>query len=307
MKKGYLDVGDGHRVYWEDWGNPKAFPTMYLHGGPGSGFGKSAKALFDPKKHRVIFFDQRGAGRSKPFASTHQNTTHHLIADAERLREHLGITRFNLVGGSWGSALSLLYAIAHPHRVRRMVLWGVYLVRQFETDFVNEGFPRYFFPEAWEEFISRVPQRYRKNGDSIMRYYAHNIRSKNQKRAKEFADAWTVWESTLVSISYNPQTILKEVKSDRKTKAVALLETHYFLNKCFIPENYILKNVKKIRDIPCYAVQGYFDMCTPSIAAHDLKLAYGKQFRLTRVRSGHMSSDQEMHAALRKLIETKLR
>lgn len=304
--KGFLDVGNGHSIYWEDWGNPKAKPIFSLHGGPGTGFGDSHKTLFDPKKHRVIFHDQRGSKRSTPFAEIKNNTTQDLIADIERLRTKLGIEKMYIFGGSWGSTLSLLYTIAHPENVEKIVIWSVFLARQFEVDFVNEGYPKYFFPAAWERFISLVPEDHRKTGDSVMRYYAQNIHSSDQETATKFANEWSLWESTLVSINYDPAFIEKEVLEDKNNTAVAKLETHYFLNKCFVPENYIFDNISKIKHIPGVLVQGRFDMCTPPVSAHDFSKAFGDRLSLLWVNSGHLRSDPEMHAALRGVAATFL-
>lgn len=306
MKRGYLDVGDGHTLYFEDWGNPKAHPIMHLHGGPGSGFSARTKKLYNPKTQRVIFFDQRGAGKSTPHASTYKNTTAHLVADIEKVRTHLGIECMHVSGGSWGSTLALVYAIKHPERVTRLLLWGIYLARQFENDFVNGGCPRHFFPEAWERFIAPVPKAERRNGNAIMRFYAGKIRSKNRAVAKRFAEEWTLWECILMTFTYDPVKTLKFVKRDPDTLSVAVLETHYFLNKCFIPNNYILKNINKIKHIPCAVAHGYFDMCTPPVAAHELRRAYGKKLSLTWVKTGHYSSNSEMRATLRRLAKKHL-
>lgn len=295
--KGFLDT-DGHRIYWEDWGNPDAKPIFALHGGPGGGFSDRHKLLFDSKIHRVIFHDQRGSGRSTPFASTENNTTQDLVKDIELLRTHLGLERIHVTGGSWGSALTLFYAIAHPERVDRMLIWSLFLARQFEVDFVNEGYPRYFFPDAWERFISLVPKGNRKTGDDVMRYYAEKIRSDDVAVATKYADEWTLWEITLCSIVYDPAVFEKETIGDKDNLAIARLETHYFLNKCFVPENYILDNIEKIKNIPCTLIQGRFDMCTPAISAFDLKKAYGEKLTLNVVNSSHLSTDPEMSKAL---------
>lgn len=295
--RGFLET-DGHKIHWEDWGNPAAKPIFSLHGGPGGGFSDRHKLLFDPKIHRVIFHDQRGSGKSVPFADTKDNTTQGLIKDIEALRGHLGIEKIYVMGGSWGSTLSLFYAIAHPERVERLVIWSLFLARQFEVDFVNEGYPRYFFPEAWERFISLVPEDQRKTGDDVMRRYAEKINSIDEVVALKYANEWTLWELTLCSILYDPVVLEKEILEDKDTLAIARLETNYFLNKCFVPENYILDNISRIKHIPCSLIQGRFDMCTPPISAIDLKREYGNNLSLRIVNSGHMSTDPEMHKAL---------
>ncbi len=303
--KGHIE-NDGHKIYWEDWGNPKATPIFLMHGGPGGGFEERHKTMFDPKVHRVIFHDQRGSGRSLPFADTENNTSQGLIEDIEVLRKHLGIDKMYVMGGSWGSTLSLLYTIAHPERVARLLIWGVFLIRQFEVDFVNEGYPRYFYTEAWERFISLVPEAHRKKGDDVMRYYAEKIESKDAEVARKYADEWTLWEISLCSILYDPKKLESETMGDKNNVALARIEMHYFLNKCFVPENFILDNIHKIKHIPCSLVQGRFDMCTPPISAIDLKKAYGANLSLEIVNAGHLTSDPEMARALNEIINTLL-
>jgi len=300
---GLLDVGDGHQIYWEDWGNPNGAPIISIHGGPGGSFSDTHKALFDPAKHHVIFHDQRGCGRSLPFASTENNTTQDLIHDIELLREKFEFETVNIIGGSWGSSLSLLYTIEHPDRVSNLLLWGIYLIRQFETDWVNEGYPRYNFPAEWDRFIALVPEEYRTNGESIMKYYAKQIRSTDAEIVKKYAFEWSLWESALLSINYDPATSIQEVANDPHTLSTAILETHYFTNKCFVAENYILNNIDKIRHIPCKVIQGRFDMCTPAIGAYDLAKAYGENLTLNWVNSGHLRSDPGMHELIKACAE----
>lgn len=298
---GFIEA-DGHRIYWEDWGNPNAKPIMYFHGGPGGGCDEWDKLNFDPSKHRVIFHDQRGSGRSTPFASTERNTTQDLVEDAERIRKHLGIEKMYVTGGSWGSALSLFYSITHPERVEKLIIRGVFLARQFEVDFVNDGTLRYFFPDAWERFISLVPKEYRKTGDGVMGYYAEKMRSQDAALARKYADEWTLWELTLCSINYDPAKLEKMVVGSESNVSIAKLETHYFLNKCFVPENYILDNISKIKHIPCKVIQGRFDMCTPPLSAYDLKKAYGSNLDLIWVNAGHLSTEEKVSEALKRAL-----
>ncbi|HLD79851.1 MAG TPA: alpha/beta fold hydrolase, partial [Candidatus Nanoarchaeia archaeon] len=246
--------------------------------------------------------DQRGCGKSTPLYSTKHNTTQYLISDIEKLRKHLKIESFYVFGGSWGSTMALLYTIAFPKRVKKLMMYGVYLATQEETDFVNEGYPQLAYPEAWERFISLVPVKHRKNGDSIMEYYAKQIWSKNKRIAKKYADEWSLWEWAVMSFNYDPKKIEREVMSFDNT-AVAKFETRYFLNKCFIPEGYILKNVRKIQHIPCFVVQGRFDLCTPSsLGAYKLAKAYGKKLKLQLTLGGHLASEPENFKVIRPLI-----
>lgn len=303
---GFLEVDNGHKLYWEDWGNPQGVPVISLHGGPGSGFKDSHKALFNPEKHHVLFFDQRGAGRSTPFASTEHNTTRDLIDDIEKLREMMSFTTAYIAGGSWGSTLSLLYAIAHPEKVKGLLVWSIYLARQFENDWVNSGSLRDHFPAEWERFISLVPQEHRTSGDAIMAYYATQIRASDEITAHKHAIEWSLWESALLSIQYDPAANEAEVTNDAATTAVAVLETHYFINHCFVAENYILDNLHKISHLPCFVVHGRFDMCTPPVSAYDLANSYGGNATLRWVNSGHLRSDPAMLEALQFVADQNL-
>jgi proline iminopeptidase len=299
ITSGLLEVGDGHRLYWEEWGNRDGVPVLFLHGGPGDSFRADHQALFDPTRHRVLFFDQRGCGRSRPFASTAHNTTQHLLADIDRLLDHVGIATAHVAGGSWGSALALSYAIERPKRVRSLLLWGVYLARHAEDDWVNAGAARHHFPAEWERFAALVPEDLRDDGEAVMAHYARGMRSADPDKAARYAFEWTRWESTLESIAYDPEQLGAQLRSDPNTLSTALLETHYFTHRCFLPENYILDHVHAIRGVPCRIVQGRFDMCTPAASAYDLRRAYGDAATLRWVNAGHAVSDPELFAALR--------
>jgi proline iminopeptidase len=310
-KSGHLDVGDGHRIYNEDWGNPDVTPVMHLHGGPGAGFSESHKLLYNPKINRVIFHDQRGCGRSTPFASIKDNTTQHLIADIEKLREHFKIGRMYVAGGSWGSTLSMLYAVTHPERVIKMMMWGIYLLRQSEIDYLYQGGPKEILPEAWERFINLVPPKDRRSSDGVIKFYAAKIQSKDKKTALKYAAEWNLWESSTVSLGYDWLSTERQVLSSDKSQqdfnlAIARMESHYFLHGCFVEENYILKNIGKIKHIPAYVVQGRFDLCTPPASALDLAKAYGEKLSLQIVRAGHLRSEPETLAALRAVATTAL-
>jgi proline iminopeptidase len=295
---GFLDSGDGHKIFWEDWGNPAGVPVVFLHGGPGGGCDPAHRTLFDPRRHRVLFHDQRGCGRSRPTASTDNNTTAHLIGDIRALMNQVGWESAHVAGGSWGSALALLFAIAHPDRVRSLLVWGVYLARREENDWVNAGGPRSHFPQEWERFIAPVPTDRRGSGDAVMRYYAEQMRSRDSAHAYRFALEWTRWEAALVSLSYQPGQLDRRLSDDPATMVTALLETHYFGNGCFVPENAILENLATIRSIRCHIVQGRFDMCTPPVSAHELAGAYGGNASLQWVNAGHLYTDPELQAAL---------
>lgn len=302
---GYIEVGDGHQLYWEDWGNPEGVPILSLHGGPGSGFSDKHKVIFDPDRHHVIFHDQRGSGNSTPFASTDSNTTQLLVEDIDRIRNERGLDKATLVGGSWGSTLALCYSIEFPHNVDELILWGVYTGSQFENDWVNEGYPRFNFPAEWERFIALVPDEHRSDGDSIMAYYADKIHSESDEVALQYAVEWTLWESTLMSIEYDPDTLVEEVSSDPNTLAIARLETHYFRNKCFLPQDYIKNNLSRIAHIPIHAVQGRFDFCVPPATAYELAKEHGQNMTLEWVNAGHLRTDRYMLSALKRIISER--
>lgn len=296
IKSGYLEVGDGHKLYYEQWGNSDAEPIFFLHGGPGGGFKDKHKFIFNPQKHHVIFFDQRGSGQSKPYASTKNNTTQNLISDIEKLRKLFGFKKIALWGRSWGSALALAYAIEHSSSVSRIAIGGVYIGTRFENDFISTGYVRYTYPEAWERFISLVPEDHKNSGQAITKYYSDKMYGSDKKEAKKYADEWTLWEATTVTINYNKDQLEASVSEDDNL-AIAKLETHYFLNDCFMPENYIIDNIHKIKHIPCYVVQGRFDNCTPPETAYRLSKAYGENLTLQWVNAGHKGSDPEIMAA----------
>jgi proline iminopeptidase len=298
LDHGHLPVGNGHALYWQRWGNAGGVPVVFLHGGPGAGFHDSHKALFDPERHHVLFFDQRGCGRSTPYGSLEHNTTADLVEDIARLMDHVGFGTAHIAGGSWGSALTLAFAIARPERVRSLLVWSVYLARQSENDWVNEGRPRPFFPDEWDRFISQVPVDRRDSGDSVMRFYAEKFDSPDPVEAMEFAVEWTLWESCLLSIAYDSATVEDEVRSGENTLATAKLEAHYFLNGCFLPENDLLTSLDRIRHLSCQVVQGRFDMCTPPESAHELRDAYGSNLTLHVVNAGHLRSDPALREAL---------
>lgn len=305
ISNGYVDVENEHKLYYEQWGNENAEPIFFLHGGPGGEFKYKHTLTFDPDKHHVIFFDQRGSGESKPYASTKNNTTQDLISDIEILREKFKFEKIKLWGRSWGSALALAYAVEHPNRVSRMAIGGIYLGTRVENDFISEGYVRFAYPEAWERFISFVPVEHRKSGTSITQYYSDKMHSKDEEEAKTYADEWTLWEATTVVPNYNRIAVESDVYNSDNL-AIARLETHYFLNDCFMEKDHILNNIDKIKDIPCYVVQGRYDNCTPPETAYKLSEAYGDKLTLQWVSAGHAGSDSETQAVNKAVANTFL-
>lgn len=299
---GHLEVGDGHAIYWEEWGAPDGVPVVCLHGGPGAGFNDTHKALFDPAKHRVLFHDQRGCGRSTPTGRLEHNTSAELVADIDALMTHRGWADAHVAGGSWGSTLSLLFAIAHPGRVRGLLLWSVYLMRGQDEDWVALGGPRTHFPEEWEAFIGLVPADRRSSGREITLWYAERIRSADPAEAERYARAWITWELTLCSLDYDARSVAHAVATDENMLACAIIETHFIGNGGFIPENHILESIGTIQHLPCRVVQGRFDMCTPPYQAFDLARAYGKSLDLAIVNAGHLRTEPALKAGLQAVI-----
>jgi proline iminopeptidase len=287
IRSGRLKVGNGHELYWVDWGNKSIQnPIFFLHGGPGSGFSERDFDKFDPKKQRVVFHDQRGSGRSTPFASIKHNTTADLLGDISKLKQHLGFTNVSLYGFSWGSTLALLYAIKHSNEIEKMLIGGIFLGRKVDADFFLRGGIVSHFPEAWERFAGAVPAKERAD---VGEYYRKKLFSGKPAERKKFAKEWMLYEASILRLDYRPEAAERNLQNFA-AESLAYLEAHYILNDCFIPENYILKNVSKIQNTPTVIVQGRYDfVCAPS-AAHDLHSALPNSI-LHMVMAGHSSSD----------------
>lgn len=281
-----LDVGDGHQIYVEQCGNPDGAPVVVLHGGPGGGCSPAMRRYFDPEAFRVILFDQRGCGRSRPHASTQDNTTWHLVADIERIRATLGIDRWAIFGGSWGATLALVYAETYPDRAAFLALRGVFLSTQRELDWFYGGGAGQFWPEQWARFSALIPEDER--GDMIAAYN-RRLFSGDLMVETRHARAWSAWENALASVESdgNPG----EAPADY-ARAFARLENHYFVNKGFLQEDgQILRDLPKIAHIPGVIVQGRYDMICPPRSAHELAQGW-RSGRLHMVRAaGHALSE----------------
>ncbi len=257
-----LDVGQGHRVYVEQSGNPDGIPVVVCHGGPGGGCSPAMRRFFDPDVYHIILFDQRGCGRSRPFAEVSDNTTWHLIKDMEQIRQHLNIDRWIVFGGSWGATLSLIYAQTHPDRVMALVLRGVFLMTTSELQWFYGGDAGRFWPEAWARFVAPVPDNERAD---LIGAYHKRLFSGDLAEEKRFGQAWSAWENALASISSNGVSV--EPPGDY-ARAFARLECHYFSNGGFLDyDGQILANMGRISHIPGIIVQGRYDMICPPASA----------------------------------------
>ncbi|MEX1197489.1 MAG: prolyl aminopeptidase [Pseudohongiellaceae bacterium] len=268
---GTLTVSPLHTLYYEEAGNPKGQPVVFLHGGPGGGVNPGYRRYFNPAKWRVILFDQRGCGRSTPFAELRENTTWDLVADIERLREHLGIDRWAVFGGSWGSTLALTYAVTHAEACRALFLRGIFLLRRKEIQwFYQEGCSR-LFPDLWESYLAPIPEDER---DDLVAAYHRRLTSTDEKTRKEAAKAWSVWEGSTSRLHFDPAAAAG-FGNERFADAFARIECHYFTNHGFFSEDdYLLRHVDRIRHIPTVIVHGRYDVICPVENAWDLHRAF---------------------------------
>ena len=267
---GMLDVGDGHTLYWERCGTKGAKPAVFLHGGPGSGCSPRQRQQFDPARYDVLLFDQRGCGRSTPYASLENNTTWDLVADIERLREMCGHERWLVFGGSWGSTLSLAYAQSHPERVSELILRGIFLARQQEFDWLYRYGASELYPEEWDRFVGHIPEAER--GD-LVEAYRKRLTDDDPAVQLAAAKAWSRWEGMTVTLLPDPQ-MLAEFTEDSHAVPIGRIENHYFINRCWLEEGQLLANAGRLRAIPGTIVQGRHDCCTPPSAAWALKQAW---------------------------------
>jgi proline iminopeptidase len=268
-RAGMLDVGEGHSLYWEECGRPDGVPVVALHGGPGGGAAPAMRRFFDPARYRAIIFDQRGCGRSRPFAEVRANDTGRLIADMERLREAMGVDRWLVFGGSWGATLALAYARACPERVLGLVLRGVFACTRRELDWFYRHGANMIFPDAWDRLTGRLTPSER---DDIIAAYHERVMSDDPLARRPDAVTWAQWESTLISMSDETAAIPPD---PRRSDALARLETHYFLHGGFLErDGALLEDTAHLKDIPGVIVQGRYDMVTPPRTAWELKRAW---------------------------------
>ena len=272
-RTGRLRVSDLHEIYFEESGNPQGKPALFLHGGPGGGTDPKMRRFFDPEHYRIVLLDQRGCGKSTPHAALAENTTWHLIEDIERLREHLGIHRWLVFGGSWGSTLALAYAETHPARVTELVLRGIFLLRRWELEwfYQSPGGAAALFPDLWEHYIEPIPPAER--GEMMRAYYARLTSEDPGVRARA-AQAWSSWEGATSYLRTAADYVAKFADGPY-AEAFARIECHYFVNGGFFEtDGQLLANVPRIRDIPAVIVQGRYDVVCPMRSAWDLHRAW---------------------------------
>ncbi|GAA0579829.1 prolyl aminopeptidase [Paractinoplanes ferrugineus] len=262
-----VDVGDGHALYVEEVGNPAGIPVVFLHGGPGGGLMPTARRFFDPARYRIVLFDQRGAGRSTPLGSLHQNTTWHLVADIETIRVRLGISAWLVFGGSWGSTLALAYSQSHPTAVTGLILRGITLVRAAELEWVYQRGVDRLQPEEWQRFIAPIPPAER---DDILAAYHRRLLGDDAAEARTCADAWMRWEAIICSLTPDPE-LINTLTADETVLPTARILAHYMVNGGFLAsETQLLDGVDRIRHLPGVIIQGRYDQCCPPITAYDL-------------------------------------
>ncbi len=293
-----MDMGDGHSIYVEQCGNPHGKPVIVLHGGPGGGCSPAMRRYFDPNAYRIILFDQRGCGRSRPHASVENNTTWHLVSDIARIREALDIDKAIVFGGSWGATLSLIYAISHPESVSHLILRGVFLMTQSELDWFYAGGAGQFWPETWARFTSHIPED---EQDNLIAAYHKRLFSGNHAVETKCAKAWSSWENALASVQSNGHG--GEAPGEY-ARAFARLENHYFINAGFLEEDgWILNNIDRIAHIPGHIVQGRYDMICPPKKAWELASLWGNCELHMIKNAGHALSEPGISAQLVEIMD----
>jgi proline iminopeptidase len=270
FQSGLLDVGDGHQVYWEISGNPDGKPAVFLHGGPGGGCNANHRRLFDPARYKVLLFDQRGCGRSKPHAELEANTTWHLVADIERLRELMGVESWLVFGGSWGSTLALAYAETHPERVSELVLRGLFTLRRAELEWYYQRGASLIYPDKWERFLAPIPEAER--GD-LIGAYRRRLTGPDRALQIEAARAWSLWEGETITLLPDAR-MSTSFGQDEFALAFARIENHYFTHAGWMDEGQLIRDAGRLRSIPGVIIHGRYDMACTAQNAWDLHKAW---------------------------------
>ena len=288
---GWLEVGDGHSIYWEECGNPRGIPAVFLHSGPGGGCTLANRRLFNPQRYRILLFDQRGCGRSRSNVALHANSTAHLIDDLELLRYDRAIERWLMLGGSWGATLALAYAQAWPERVSALILRGVFTARREELHWLYQEGASWMYPEAWSQFIAPIPCDER--GNLLAAYHAR-LHGAEVAFALAAAQVWCAWEDEIMTLQPQPQAC----GSAAQMLALARIQSHYFIHDAFIAEGSLIANADRLRHIPGVIVQGRHDAVTPPRTAWELQCAWPQAELQIVADAGHASSEPGILQAL---------
>jgi proline iminopeptidase len=292
-RSGRLKVDGLHELYWEECGSPNGLPVVFLHGGPGAGASPAHRRFFDPKRYRIVIFDQRGAGRSTPLGETTDNTTPHLVADIEKLRMHLAIDTWYVFGGSWGSTLALAYAKAHPGRTRGLFLRGIFLLQRSELDWFLYGM-KAVFPEAWDRFAGFLPPEER--GD-LLAAYAKRLNDPDPAVRVPAARSWSIYEGSCSTLLPNPE-VLSTSGEERHAVGLAKIEAHFFTHGLFEPEDALLRDIDIIRHIPSVIVQGRYDLVCPIITADALHKVWPEAEYIVVPDAGHSALEPGIRSTL---------
>ena len=290
---GMLPLDPRHTMYWEECGNPEGIPVVFLHGGPGSGTTPRQRCFFDPDCYRIILYDQRGAGRSTPLGELQDNSTPHLLADMETLRQYLGVKRWLLFGGSWGSTLALAYAQSHATRCLGLILRGIFLFRPSEVAWFMRGI-RNVYPEAWDEFSGFLPKSERSN---LLHGYYRRLSDPDPAVHMPAARAWSRYEGACSTLLPSADTVA-HFEDDRVAAGLARIEAHYFMHRGFLPDNALLTGIARMREIPGAIVQGRYDMVCPLVSAHELHAAWPQAHFRIIADAGHSAWEPGIQAAL---------
>ena len=290
----HLKVDEQHDIYVEECGSSDGIPVVFLHGGPGAGCEPYHRQLFDPEKYRIILFDQRGCGKSTPHASLDNNTTQHLIADMEKIREELGVEKWVVAGGSWGSTLALTYAETYPERTLGLIVRGIFLCTSKEIHwFYQEGASK-IYPDYWQDFLAPIPEDEQNN---LLKAYHKRLTGDNEIARMGAAKAWSLWEARTATLLPSP-SILEHFSDPRNALSIARIEAHYFVNNGFMEDNQLLKNADRIKNIPGYIIHGRYDMICPIQQAFDLHNAWPISELFVVQGAGHSAGEPGISSAL---------
>ncbi len=292
-RNGYLSVDDLHTLYWEECGNPNGVPVLFLHGGPGAGLSPKHRQFFDPKYYRIVLFDQRGAGQSRPLGEVRQNTTQLLIADIEQLRQSLDIAQWLVFGGSWGSTLALAYGQAHPQYCTGFVLRGIFLCTRAEIDWFFNGI-QWFFPKEFDQFVADIPAPERAN---LLQAYAKRLFGNDPTQSLQAARTWSRFEGSCLHLLQHPE-VADQFGTDAVALGVGRLEAHYFLHDAFLTDDQLIDNIDRIRHLPAAIIQGRYDVVCPIRSAWRLHQAWPEASFQIIEDAGHAAFEPGIASAL---------